>query len=110
MLSRSPENAEEETPPDGSSRPNADRKYPFHLTPVQHAYLTEPHAGAGSSGVGCHHLYQEFEGHCLTASRLEQGIKTLLQRPAMLAYRLSPDEPAAGLATATLLERKMPFS
>ncbi|WP_251301065.1 phosphopantetheine-binding protein, partial [Escherichia coli] len=34
MLSRSPENAEEETPPDESSWPNMTESTPFPLTPV----------------------------------------------------------------------------
>lgn len=73
MLSRSPENAEEETPPDESSWPNMTESTPFPLTPVQHAYLTGRMPGQKLGGVGCH-LYQEFEGHCLTASQLEQAI------------------------------------
>ncbi|MCZ5841024.1 hypothetical protein O5274_26790, partial [Escherichia coli] len=76
MLSRSPENAEEETPPDESSWPNMTESTPFPLTPVQHAYLTGRMPGQTLGGVGCH-LYQEFEGHCLTASQLEQAITTL---------------------------------
>ncbi|HCQ2652930.1 TPA: hypothetical protein OHO25_002551, partial [Escherichia coli] len=64
MLSRSPENAEEETPPDESSWPNMTESTPFPLTPVQHAYLTGRMPGQTLGGVGCH-LYQEFEGHCL---------------------------------------------
>ena len=83
MLSRSPENAEEETPPDESSWPNMTESTPFPLTPVQHAYLTGRMPGQTLGGVGCH-LYQEFEGHCLTASQLEQAITTLLQRHPML--------------------------
>lgn len=40
--------------------------------------------------MGCH-LYQEFEGHCLTASQLEQAITTLLQRHPMLHIAFRPD-------------------
>ncbi len=74
---------------------------------VQHAYLTGPHAGADTlGGVGCH-LYQEFgEGHCLTASQLEQAITTSAATPPGAAYRLSPRR-AAGLGyRRTLLERR----
>lgn len=46
--------------------------------------------GQTLGGVGCH-LYQEFEGHCLTASRLEQAITTLLQRHPMLHIAFRPD-------------------
>ncbi len=67
-----------------------DRKYPFPLTPVQHAYLTGRMPGQTLGGVGCH-LYQEFEGHCLTASQLEQAITTLLQRHPMLHIAFRPD-------------------
>ncbi|MBE3275874.1 yersiniabactin non-ribosomal peptide synthetase HMWP2, partial [Klebsiella pneumoniae] len=90
MLSRSPENAEEETPPDESSWPNMTESTPFPLTPVQHAYLTGRMPGQKLGGVGCH-LYQEFEGHCLTASQLEQAITTLLQRHPMLHIAFRPD-------------------
>lgn len=90
MLSRSPENAEEETPPDESSWPNMTESTPFPLTPVQHAYLTGRMPGQTLGGVGCH-LYQEFEGHCLTASQLEQAITTLLQRHPMLHIAFRPD-------------------
>ena len=40
--------------------------------------------------------YQEFEGHCLTASQLEQAITTLLQRHPMLHIAFRPDGPHAG--------------
>lgn len=63
---------------------------PFPLTPVQHAYLTGRMPGQTLGGVGCH-LYQEFEGHCLTASQLEQAITTLLQRHPMLHIAFRPD-------------------
>ncbi len=46
--------------------------------------------GQTLGGVGCH-LYQEFEGHCLTASQLEQAITTLLQRHPMLHIAFRPD-------------------
>ncbi|HGX5815895.1 TPA: amino acid adenylation domain-containing protein [Salmonella enterica subsp. enterica serovar Infantis] len=90
ILSRSPENAEEETPPDESSWPNMTESTPFPLTPVQHAYLTGRMPGQTLGGVGCH-LYQEFEGHCLTASQLEQAITALLQRHPMLHIAFRPD-------------------
>lgn len=90
MLSRSPENAEEETLPDESSWPNMTESTPFPLTPVQHAYLTGRMPGQTLGGVGCH-LYQEFEGHCLTALQLEQAITTLLQRHPMLHIAFRPD-------------------
>lgn len=60
------------------------------MTPVQHAYLTGRMPGQTLGGVGCH-LYQEFEGHCLTASQLEQAITTLLQRHPMLHIAFRPD-------------------
>jgi yersiniabactin nonribosomal peptide synthetase len=46
--------------------------------------------GQTLGGVGCH-LYQEFAGHCLTASQLEQAITTLLQRHPMLHIAFRPD-------------------
>lgn len=57
---------------------------PFPLTPVQHAaYLTGRMPGQVPGGMGCH-LYQEFEGHGLTAQRLEGAITLLLQCHPML--------------------------
>lgn len=41
-------------------------------------------------GVGCH-LYQEFEGHGLTAQRLEGAITLLLQRHPMLRIAFRAD-------------------
>lgn len=92
MLSRSPQHAEaeEETLPDESSWPNMTESIPFPLTPVQHAYLTGRMPKQTLGGVGCH-LYQEFEGHSLTASQLEQAITTLLQRHPMLHIAFRSD-------------------
>lgn len=63
---------------------------PFPLTPVQHAYLTGRMPGQVLGGVGCH-LYQEFEGHGLTAQRLEGAITLLLQRHPMLHIAFRAD-------------------
>ncbi len=89
MLSRSPENAEEETPPDESSRPNMHRKYPFPLTPVQHAYLTGRMPGQTLGGVGCH-LYQEFRRPLSDGVAAGAGHHDLAATPPNAAYRLSP--------------------
>ncbi|MDF0732207.1 amino acid adenylation domain-containing protein [Pseudomonas entomophila] len=60
---------------------------PFALTPVQHAYLVGRSKEQPLGGVGCH-LYQEFDGHGLSAERLEPAIHRLIERHPMLKVRL----------------------
>ena len=60
---------------------------PFALTPVQHAYLVGRSKEQPLGGVGCH-LYQEFDGHGLTAERLEPAIDQLIERHPMLKVHL----------------------
>ncbi|MFJ4142893.1 amino acid adenylation domain-containing protein [Pseudomonas sp. NPDC089734] len=59
---------------------------PFPLTPVQHAYLVGRSSEQPLGGVGCH-LYQEFDGHGLSAHVLEAAIYQLIERHPMLKTR-----------------------
>ncbi|BBG29576.1 non-ribosomal peptide synthetase [Zymobacter palmae] len=63
---------------------------PFPLTPVQHAYLIGRTPGQPLGGVGCH-LYQEFDGHGLTAARLDQALAVLIARHPMLHVAFRAD-------------------
>ncbi|MBX8496839.1 non-ribosomal peptide synthetase [Pseudomonas cichorii] len=63
---------------------------PFPLTPVQHAYLVGRSSEQPLGGVGCH-LYQEFDGHGLTAQVLEAAIYQLIERHPMLKTRFLAD-------------------
>lgn len=59
---------------------------PFALTAVQHAYFVGRSSEQPLGGVGCH-LYQEFDGHGLTAQALEPAIEQLIERHPMLKTR-----------------------
>jgi len=63
---------------------------PFALTPVQHAYLVGRSHSQVLGGVGCH-LYQEFDGHGLTSSQLEEALWRLRERHRMLSVSFQED-------------------
>ena len=79
------------TPPSSSDAgPCMTDGTPFPLTPVQHAYLIGRTPGHPLGGVGCH-LYQEFDGHGLTAKDLDQALAVLMARHPMLHVAFRAD-------------------
>ncbi|MGV9778341.1 AMP-binding protein, partial [Streptosporangium sp. NPDC003464] len=70
--------------------PEVDESAPFGLTPVQHAYWIGRQDRQVLGGVGCH-FYAEFDGAGVDAPALEEAVRALLRRHALLRTRFLDD-------------------
>lgn len=62
----------------------------FDLAPMQHAYWVGRQDGQPFGGVGSH-FYLEFDGHDVSAERLQAAFARVVARHDMLRMRITPD-------------------
>ncbi|MET9266654.1 condensation domain-containing protein, partial [Amycolatopsis sp. NPDC004079] len=83
--------AESVSPEDSPTAPaRDDTTEPFELATMQHAYWVGRADGQELGGVGSH-FYCEFGGRSVEAERLEEAVREMVRRHAMLRCRFADD-------------------
>ncbi|MFG3259815.1 amino acid adenylation domain-containing protein [Streptomyces sp. NPDC048172] len=100
-----------QAPRDGAGRAARSEDAPFPLTPVQQAYWLGRGEGRTLGGNSCH-AYMEFDGHGVVPDRLEDAVREVVARHAMLravfaedgTQRIAADSAWPGLTVHDLRE------